>query len=59
MNLSIDQLIAVCDDLSYTIDIVRVVHATMEPSKAHRALGHRYHYLRDIRILLEGTDERS
>lgn len=57
--MSIDQLIAVCDDLKYTIDIIRVVHATMSPAKAREALTHRHHYLRDIRILLENSDERS
>ena len=55
-ELSVDQLIAICEDLIYTIDIVRVVHATMSPAKARKALTHRHHYLRDIRILLEAPD---
>lgn len=55
MTLSIDQLIAVCEDLIYTIDIVRVVNTSMEPAKAAKALEFRRSYLRDIRILLEGT----
>jgi hypothetical protein len=55
-ELSVDQLIAICKDLSYTIDIVRVVRTTMSPVKACKALTHRRHYLRDIRILLEASD---
>lgn len=53
MNLSIDQLIAICEDLIHTIDIVRVVSTSMEPEKAVRALSFRRAYLRDIRLLLE------
>lgn len=52
--LSVDQLIAICEDLSYTIDVVRVVVKSMPPEKVAEALTYRRHYLRDIRILLDG-----
>ncbi len=51
--MTVDQLIAVCEDLKYTLDVIRVVHVTMPRNKVHKALKYRYAYLRDIRKLLE------
>jgi len=51
MKLSIEQLEAVCEDIKYTLDVIRVVKKTMGP-RAPKALEFRRAYLRDIHKLL-------
>jgi hypothetical protein len=53
MNLSIEQLIAICKDLSSAIDVVQVVFKHLPPDEVGDALAYRKNYLRDIKLLLE------
>lgn len=53
MNFNVEQLIAICEDLRYTIEVCHITMKQLGARRAKTALAHRHAYLRDIRKLLE------
>ena len=51
--LNIDQLIAICQDLRNTIEVLAMTMKHIPPSRARDAIEWRRHHLRDIKLLLE------